>query len=192
MNRNPDKSPNALLQKDPGLVGAEIESLLSGDSALSQADCHALAEGSAFKAVSSLLAGRNDEARQWAEIALKTYEALSAKALDSSPENPAKSMKFLASAMNLRSEFIGRLGDVADDFILDPQRLKSWFMGNLEMDFATANELARKWKSLPPAEIHKLRTIKNRLKAMHSAMSRGTLRDDEDLLAWKGLERDLP
>ncbi|HKP96263.1 MAG TPA: hypothetical protein VJ385_10935 [Fibrobacteria bacterium] len=192
MDNSASEKPSELLKRGPELLSRDLDLHLSGPSPLSTANGHAFAEGAGFNAMVAADKGHEPEAKLWAGIAIRTYEALAGRMAPSNPGESAKGGKFLESAMILRSAFIGRYGESGGDFILDPNRLKTWFMSNLEIDLDAAREMARNWKALPIADMHKLRSIKKRLLTLRAAMASGSLGADEELKAWKALEPILP
>jgi hypothetical protein len=192
MSQPSQENPNELMKLDLQDLIIKLDDLLDGPVKLSDSDAHALAEAAGFRSMTEALNGQLDLARRWAEISIRTYESLANRSSSSKYGLSGKGGKYHDSAMALRSELIGKFGEVAGDFIQDPDRLKHWFLEGLDLDVDKARELASKWKSLPTPEIQKLRRIKNKLKALRPAFAKGTLSSDTNLRSWMELEKHLP
>jgi hypothetical protein len=192
MSQPSQENPNELMKLDLQDLINKLDDLLDGPASLSDSDAHALAEAAGFRSMMEALKGQLDMARRWAEISIRTYESVASRSPSSKNGLSGKGGKYHDSAMALRSELIGKFGEVAGDFIQDPDRLKHWFLDGLELDIDKARELASKWKSLPTAEIQKLRGIKNKLKTLRPAFAKGTLSSDTKLRSWMELEKHLP
>jgi hypothetical protein len=188
MEEQNDKAPNALLRMNPDLVADELDKQISGPDALSPGECHTLAEGAGFKAVSAAADGSLDSARAWSEISVRIYEALASR-----PDmNPQKKERFLESAMRVRSELIGRFGALPGDNLRDAGKLRDWFLDRLVWDIETARRKAADWKALALPEIQALRNLKNRLRTLHPAIPSAELGGDGRIREWLDLEKDLP
>ncbi len=134
----------------------------------------------------------------WAEIAASLYEDLDRRAY------AGISNSAVQTSLQLRLDFMTRLGSKAGDPILDPKELERVFFDHLKLSYEQALALVHE-EIASAAQAHQMPSnrvatdaqlslldTKFQLRSIQSAVDRGTLIPSSELVPWLQLATSLP
>jgi hypothetical protein len=122
----------------------------------------------------------------WARVAQLAYRRLIARA-----GSVAEADRYEESLMRLQAGLIRRHGHRAGDPFLDCDQIFDWFLGRHAGGFDAAQGDSRRWRELPVARIHELRTIKNHLGVIR-LLERCDRFGTPEIRRWLDLRDQLP
>jgi hypothetical protein len=123
----------------------------------------------------------------WARVAWRVYGALIARS------SPRQAFSYSISMMNVCANMIATFGVDAMDELRNPDTIARWTLGLVPMAIEAAAALSpAEWAKTPPAELLRLRDMKNALNVLSRVADDAVLARFPGLKPWLDLREALP